>query len=257
MITNFTLRCFVSGGKKSSLFFWSSFSRFPCVGIVIQTRKELSKRYHLPFLVLSVAFWCSSFVTKVSPHKAPTRGEDACQPQSASRPPSSWQCSSACNIPTSLFATQSKLLPCWKFHEDSGLPLQVFRPCASRARLHRNLPTTILHFRLFQIQTVSLHRYILLKLKQSIFSKSYPHLLIPQPSNWAPAWACPCRPCHRRPCPGSGPCREGPSGRCLCCGTWTTCWCVVALLMGLVLLRKAKVTKLSWNQFRFVKALTT
>ena len=141
----------------------------------------------------------------------------------------------------------------WRLWPPSpSLPSLCFACSSSPQPANNNFALQI-----FSIQTVSLHRYILLKLKQSIFSKSYPHLLIPQPLNWAPAWACPCRPCHRRPCPGSGPCREGPLGRCLCCGTWTTCWCVVALLMGLVLLRKAKVTKLSWNQFRFVKALTT
>ena len=41
------------------------------------------------------------------------------------------------------FKFWEKLLPCWKFHEHMRLSLQVFRPCASRARLHRNLPTTL------------------------------------------------------------------------------------------------------------------
>ena len=62
----------------------------------------------------------------------------------------------------------------------------------------------------------------------------------PQFSNLDWAWVCPCRPCHRLPCLGFGPCQASPRGRCSCAGTWTTCSCVFVELMELVLERNVK-----------------
>ena len=65
-------------------------------------------------------------------------------------------------------------------------------------------------------------------------------LYVPQFSNQDSTWVCPCRPCHRLPCLGFGPCQASPRGRCSCGGTWTICSCVFVVLMELVLERNVK-----------------
>ena len=76
------------------------------------------------------------------PHRVPTKALGAYLPQLASTLPSSSQCSSAWKFGSHPNKNNFVNLPRWKFHENASLPFQVFGAGASRARLHRNLPTS-------------------------------------------------------------------------------------------------------------------
>ena len=84
-----------------------------------------------------------------------------------------FKCLQHCNFNSPIFflsLEDPKKLPCWEFHEYVSLPLQVFRPCASRARLHRNLSTKLLTQTLFLLAVVSILHLLLI----------YPPYLNPQ-----------------------------------------------------------------------------
>ena len=146
-------------------------------------------------------------------------------PQLASTLPSSSQCSSAWKFGSHLNRNNFVNLPRWKFHENASLPFQVFGAGASRARLHRNLPTS---FHLESFQNIDW-------LSHSEAMSQFKTFCSPQFSNQDSTWVCPCRPCHRHSCLGCAPCQAGLRGRCSYAGTWTTCSCVFVELMELVL----------------------
>ena len=117
---NFTFKCFVSEGKKLSLFFWSSFSKFPWklssnfLLVLIRRNGHLTELQQKHWVHICLSWQAHSH--QVHNVQVPENFDHI----------------------HSFFVN----LPCWKFHENASLPFQVFGAGASRARLHRNLPTS-------------------------------------------------------------------------------------------------------------------
>ena len=103
---------------------------------LLQVSLTIKKNHNLKYFTILNLIW------KELPHRVPTRALGAYLPQLASTLPSSSQCSSVWQFGSHLNRNNYVNLPCCEFHENASLPFQIFGAGASRARLHRNLPTS-------------------------------------------------------------------------------------------------------------------